>query len=176
MCAEFVKEINTLLDMGKTSLADATRYSYLISQQVDLETEQVDTFESCVDAEVEKDPNAVCVEIMTRPGYFSLYSATAKGETCQSAVQAWNTVKSAGESAPKACAVLTSHMFQAYSWYLQDLQDGIIGTMTEKLSQQLEQASSDYDQHKEEMAVQLFLKKQADQQTIAEGQKLVNDI
>jgi len=31
MCSEFVKEINTLLDMGKSNLQNATRYSYLIS-------------------------------------------------------------------------------------------------------------------------------------------------
>ena len=49
MCAEFVKEINTLLDMNRSSLNNATRYSYLISQQVDLETQQVDTFASCIE-------------------------------------------------------------------------------------------------------------------------------
>lgn len=38
MCAEFVKEINVLLDMAKSSLPNALRYSYLISTQVDLET------------------------------------------------------------------------------------------------------------------------------------------
>jgi len=38
MCGEFVKEINTLLEMGKSNLNNALRYSYLISQEVDLET------------------------------------------------------------------------------------------------------------------------------------------
>ena len=32
MCGEFVKEINELLDLNKSSVANATRYSYLISQ------------------------------------------------------------------------------------------------------------------------------------------------
>jgi len=36
MCTEFIKEINQLLDMNKSNVANATRYSYLISQQVDL--------------------------------------------------------------------------------------------------------------------------------------------
>ena len=39
MCAEFVKMINTLLDMGKSNLQNATRYSYLISLHVDLESQ-----------------------------------------------------------------------------------------------------------------------------------------
>ena len=49
MCTEFVKEINQLLDMNKSNVANATRYSYLISQQVDLETQQVDTFAGCIE-------------------------------------------------------------------------------------------------------------------------------
>lgn len=56
MCAEFVKEINTLLDLQKSNLQNAYRYSYLISQQVDLETQQVDTYSGCIDTEAEKNP------------------------------------------------------------------------------------------------------------------------
>jgi len=56
MCSEFVKEINTLLDMGKSNLANATRYSYIISLHVDLESQQVDSFAGCVDHEAERDP------------------------------------------------------------------------------------------------------------------------
>ena len=32
MCSEFVKEINQLLDLNKSNVANATRYSYLVSQ------------------------------------------------------------------------------------------------------------------------------------------------
>jgi hypothetical protein len=56
MCQEFVTEINTLLDMQKSNIQNAVRYSYAISQQVDLETQQIDTFASCVSLEAEKDP------------------------------------------------------------------------------------------------------------------------
>lgn len=39
MCAEFVKMINKLLDKNKANLTTALKYSYLISQQVDLQTQ-----------------------------------------------------------------------------------------------------------------------------------------
>ena len=75
MCQEIVKEINTLLDMQEATSSNATRYSYLISQQVDLETQQVETFSSCVHQTSEEDPAATCIEMSTKPGYFELYSS-----------------------------------------------------------------------------------------------------
>ena len=78
MCAEFVKMINTLLDMGKSNLQNATRYSYLISLHVDLESQQVDTFGGCVDHEAEMDPRQACIDIMTKRGHFDLYSNNDK--------------------------------------------------------------------------------------------------
>ena len=48
MCAEFINMIKTLLDESKATLPNATRYSYLVGQQVDLETQQIDTFSGCV--------------------------------------------------------------------------------------------------------------------------------
>jgi len=56
MCAEFVKEINELIEVNKANTVNATRYSYLISQQVDLQTQLIDTYSSCVVAEAEADP------------------------------------------------------------------------------------------------------------------------
>ena len=99
---------------------NATRYSYLLSQQVDLETQQIDTFSSCIDSEAEKDPRQTCIKIMTEPGYFELYNNQNKADTCTTAVAHWNDVKTTDSDgpAPEACAVLTSHAFQAYSWYL----------------------------------------------------------
>ena len=38
MCEEIVNEIKTLLDESHSNLANATRYSYFVSLQVDLET------------------------------------------------------------------------------------------------------------------------------------------
>ena len=49
MCAEFITMINTLLESNKATLPNSTRYSYLISQQVDLETQQVDTYSGCIE-------------------------------------------------------------------------------------------------------------------------------
>jgi len=115
MCSEFVKEINTLLDMGKSNLQNATRYSYLISMQVDLETEQVDTFSGCIDHEAERDPRQAGIDIMPQKGLFDLYSNNDKAQVCQLATHTWDDLKSAqqgnGGTQPDICAVLTSHIF-----------------------------------------------------------------
>ena len=122
MCQEFVKEIDTLLDMSKSSLLNATRYSYLISQQVDLETEQIDTFAGCIEYQAKTDPRSTCIEMMTEPGHFDLYSNQDKAEICQTAIYGWDEeVKYAElheEKMPDACASITTHIFQAYSWFL----------------------------------------------------------
>lgn len=180
MCAEFVKEINTLLDLQKSNLSNAHRYSYLISQQVDLETQQVDTFSSCIDLEAEKNPRQTCIDIMTEPGFFELYNNQMKADSCQTAVMAWEDLKTHAAGldggSPDPCAVITSHVFQAYSWFLQDLSDGIIGAQTEKLSETLQKASADAVAQKKETDVKIFLKQQQNNNVVTDGQKLVNEI
>ena len=108
----------------------------------------MDTFGGCVDHEAEMDPRQACINIMTQRGHFDLYSNNDKAQVCQLATHAWDDVKSAsmgqGGTPPDVCAVLTSHIFQAYSWHLQDLSDGIIGALTEKLSEKLQKNSANY--------------------------------
>ena len=65
MCAEFINMIKTLLDESKATLANTTRYSYLVGQQVDLETQQIDTFSGCVRQQAEQDPSTACIDIVT---------------------------------------------------------------------------------------------------------------
>ena len=65
MCAEFINMVKTLLDESKATTANATRYSYLIGQQVDLETQQIDTFSGCVRHKAELDPSQACIDIVT---------------------------------------------------------------------------------------------------------------
>ena len=62
-----------------------------------------------------------------------------------------------GGAKPDVCAVLTSHLFQAYSWYLQDLSDAIIGELTVRMTAALEKTSANYKVQAEEQAVKLFL-------------------
>lgn len=167
--------------MKKSNLINATRYSYLISQQVDLETQQIDTFSACIDAEAEKDPRQTCIKIMTEPGYFELFNNQNKADTCTTAVAAWNDVKSSDTSGldggqPEACAVLTSHVFQAYSWYLQDLSDGIIGALTEKLTETIAKSSNEAEKQKEKAEVVTMLKQQTNAKAVEDGIKMVNDI
>lgn len=105
--------------MGKSSLANATRYSYLVNQQVDIETQQIDSFSGCVMQRAEADPSQACIDIVSQPGNFDLYSAQDKADACQVAVNTWTQLKNNGaDKKPDVCAILTSHVFQAYSWYL----------------------------------------------------------
>ena len=50
MCAEFVKEINYLIDQNKES--NALRFSYIISLQVDLQASLINNYSSCIESEV----------------------------------------------------------------------------------------------------------------------------
>lgn len=74
----------------------------------------------------------------TMPGYFELYSSEDKAEACQVAMRTYDELKlkskGYGGVKPDVCAVLTSHLFQAYSWYLQDLSDAIIGELTVRMT------------------------------------------
>ena len=74
MCAEFINMVKTLLDESKATLYNMTRYSYLVGQQIDLETQQIDTFSGCTRQTAELDPSTACIDIVTQPGYFELYS------------------------------------------------------------------------------------------------------
>ena len=101
--------------MSKASLMNATKYSYLISQQVDLETEQIDTFAGCVEYEAKNDPRQTCIDMMTVPGHFDLYSNADKAEVCQTAIHAWQEAEKSAEQQkedlPDACAAITTHIF-----------------------------------------------------------------
>ena len=166
MCEEIVNEINTLLDESHSNLVNATRYSYFVSLQVDLETQQIDSYASCISSEAEADPAGICVEIMTEPGYFDLYNAEDKSDVCQQAATAWQDKKTLalvnGEAKPDICAILTSDIFQTYNYFIQDLSDGIIGQLTEELSEQIKLASEDFEKTRDIEAVQQFLMMQSD--------------
>lgn len=95
---------------------------------------------------------------MTEPGYFDLYNNQAKADVCQSAITAWDTVKARSPESADVCATLTSHVFQAYSWYLQDLSDGIIGAQTEKMSEAIAKSSGEAQTQKQEADTKMFLK------------------
>lgn len=179
MCSEFVKEINELIELNKASPVNATRYSYLVSQQVDLQTQLIDAYSNCVAAEAEANPRQTCINIMIQPT-FDMYSTKDKADVCQVAVRTWTDVRAdaaaSGESKPDICAVLTAHIFESYSDHLQDLSDAILGSLTEKLSKRLKESSADYVEQKNEQKIKMMLQSAKDNKVIAEGQKLVSDI
>ena len=77
MCGEFVKEVNELLDLDKASVANATRYSYLISQQVDIQMQLIDNYSSCTEADAKTKPRETCINILLEPT-FDLWSSAEK--------------------------------------------------------------------------------------------------
>ena len=90
---------------------------------------------------------------MTQPGDFDLFTKTEKAEVCQTAMHTWDELKNHavanGSSPPDVCAPLTSHIFQAYSFHLQDLSEAIVGSLTTQLSEKLAAATEDYQQQKD---------------------------
>ena len=70
--------------------------------------------------------------MITKPGIFDLYSDSMKAEVCQMAINELSEISSLNQSAgnsTNSCAVLTSQIFQSYSWFLQDLDDTVVGAL-----------------------------------------------
>ena len=90
---------------------------------------------------------------MTQPGDFDLFTKTEKAEVCQTAMHTWDELKkhavANGGTTPDVCALLTSHIFQSYSFHLQDLSEAIVGSLTTQLSEKLTAATDDYQQQKD---------------------------
>ena len=59
--------------------------SYLISQQVDLQAQLVETYGGCFEAEARAKPKDYCVKIMTKP-IFDMYAPGDKAKNCQVAL------------------------------------------------------------------------------------------
>ena len=57
------------------------RYSYLVSQQVDLQTELINSYSTCVVAEAAANPKQACVDIMVQP-IFDMYNSEHKASVC----------------------------------------------------------------------------------------------
>lgn len=77
-----------------------------------------------------------------------------------------NAAVAAGDDKPDSCAILNAHLFQSYSDHLQDLSDGIIGSMTEKMTAKIQEASVDYQEQKDAQNVKNALKE-------ANGEKII---
>ena len=76
-----------------------------------------------------------------------------KADVCQIAVGSYNALlnaaNAAGDEKPDLCAILNAHLFQSYSDHLQDLSDAVIGSLTEKMTAKLQEASVDYQAQKD---------------------------
>lgn len=87
---------------------------------------------------------------MTTSGQFLLWTNEQKAETCQLATHVWDDLKAAadvdGGSRADPCGIITTHIYQSYSWFVQDLSEGIIGALTQKMTENLEKGSKEFQQ------------------------------
>lgn len=141
MCQELVTEINTLIGMGEGSHANSLRYSYLVSQTVDIQTQETDSFSTCIEKDALVDPGTVCTGLISQPGMFELYSPEQKAEACRMAVADLQSLqaqrKADNGEEPDACATLTAEIFGEYTFFIEDLTDKIVGDLTAALSARL---------------------------------------
>lgn len=60
--------------MGQATEENALRFSYLVSQDTDLEVAQMNAFSGCQEVDASADPQTCCVETITEYGQFALWS------------------------------------------------------------------------------------------------------
>ena len=117
--------------------------------------------------------------MITKPGIFDLYSDAMKAEVCQMAINQLaeiTSTNSASKTPTNSCAILTSQIYQSYSWFLQDLDDTVIGSLVQNLSQQMSAQTIYAADTRDQSQVKNFLKQTTDQNYITEGQNLYNSI
>ena len=120
------------MELNDATVNNAVRFSYLVSMITDIEATQVIALEDCSELQARDQPKDTCVQMITKPGIFDLYSDSMKAEVCQMAINELSEISSLNQSAgnsTNSCAVLTSQIFQSYSWFLQDLDDTVVGAL-----------------------------------------------
>lgn len=96
--------------------------------------------------------------MITQPGAFNLYSDQMKADVCQGTLSELNKVIAANPDVQtNHCSMITSQVYQSYSWFLQDLQDSVLGSLVGALSTQLEAQSAQYAENKDTIQVSLWV-------------------
>jgi len=85
-----------------------------------------------------------------------------KAEVCTRTIEELATVqqraRDKGEDNPDRCGLICSQLYQSYGWYMQDLNDMVVGALTTEMNKMLLYQSNYYKEHREQEEVSLFLK------------------
>lgn len=68
VCTQIVDEVEALLATNDANEINSLRYSYLVSQNSDLEVAEMRAFAGCVETEAAADPKTLCIETITEYG------------------------------------------------------------------------------------------------------------
>jgi len=68
VCTQIVDEVEALISAADANEVNSLRYSYLVSQNSDLEVAQINSFSSCVESQARQDPKNLCIETVTEYG------------------------------------------------------------------------------------------------------------
>ena len=125
MCTQLVTEIETLVAEENNDELDALRYSYIVSQNTDLQVSQMDAFAKCVESEAEADPKALCVSTVTEYGQFAMFSNQMKADVCAKTTDKFKTAKDKAiakqQEPPTACSFIIVETYSSYAQFLNDL-------------------------------------------------------
>ena len=177
ICEEIINEVDTLIDLNQPDLKmSAVRFSYMITQFADLEAQQITSFSGCNDWDALNDANLVCLDIITTPNQFSLYSDAMKAEVCVRTIEELNKVVDKkllnGEEEPDRCALITSQLYQSYGWFLQDLSNSVIAALTQEMNKMLQEESQYYMNNRAAEDVQMFLSEQQGTAVVQDTERL----
>jgi hypothetical protein len=154
ICEEIIDEVDTLINLNQPDLKNsAIRFSYVIGQFADLEAQQITAYQNCINYKAETDPSGVCIDMLTTPGQFALYSDAMKAEVATRTVEELSDVISRsqtnGTPHPDRCALITSQVYQSYGWYLQDLNEMVVAALTQEMNKLLQVQSESYKETRE---------------------------
>ena len=155
ICEELIDEVDTLINLNQPDLKNsAIRFSYVIGQFADLEAQQITAYQNCIPKKAQEDPSGVCLDMLTTPGQFALYSDAMKAEVATRTVEELSDLiqrsQTNGTPAPDRCALITSQVYQSYGWYLQDLNEMVIAALTQEMNKILQQQSQSYKETREQ--------------------------
>ena len=68
MCTQIVDEVEALIAAADATEVNSLRYSYLVSQNSDLEVAQMNAFSSCVESQARQYPKTLCIDTVTEYG------------------------------------------------------------------------------------------------------------
>lgn len=130
MCTQLVDLIETLISQNNTDQIDSLRYSYMLSQNSDLQVAQTNDFGKCVESEAETDPKALCISTITEYGQFALFSNQMKADVCAQTINKYKTVRDraiAKQQDPvSSCSFIIVQVYSDYAQFLNDLLDDIV--------------------------------------------------